>query len=182
VNSLLLDSRVLVALGLVGAIVYLVVVELGISAGRIHHGVSLSGVDVGGLNETEAVDRLEERAGRLEEAPIVVQGGGIERRLHPATILWRPRLDRSASKAMGVGRDGGLLRALGDRLQAWFGGVDIVWPAKAVDAKAVVAFMDGIEADAAELGKRLDRALLRRRIRTAITTWPREQVAIPLRP
>jgi hypothetical protein len=182
VNRLLLDSRVLVALAGVGALVYLFVAELGISAGRIHHGVSVSGVDVGGLTEAEAVSRLQRRARLLENEALVVRGGGIERSLLPRDISWRPRVERSAARALRVGREGGLMSALGDRLRAWLGGIDIEWPAKAGDGKEVVAFVDEIETEAAELGMELDRELLRRRIRLGITTWPREPVVIPLEP
>lgn len=48
-KKLSLLTRVLLGLGaLVGVLLYLLIVDLGVTAGRIHYGVSVSGFDVGG--------------------------------------------------------------------------------------------------------------------------------------
>jgi hypothetical protein len=44
----------LIGLGVAGVLVYVLIVDFGISAGRIHHGVSVAGVDLRGLTEAEA--------------------------------------------------------------------------------------------------------------------------------
>ena len=159
---------------------YLIVVDLGISAGRIHHGVTVQEVDLGGLTRTEAVVRLRARTRELKKEPVQLVGHGLDRSLLPTEVKWRPWPGQTASAAMEVGRSGGPLRALWDRLRAWFGGVEVQWVGKP-GARAMRAYVAEVNRDAAELGHDVDRALLRRRLRVSLTTWPREPVAIPLR-
>lgn len=168
----------LLVVGLIGALGYVLLVDLGVSAGRIHHGVTVAGVDLGGLTASEAVTRLQQRAREIKDAPIVLTGGGMELSLFPTELEWRPRPDRSAARAMRVGRDDAPFGALVDRTRAWFGGIDLDWAGRA-DPKLVLEVVDEVEQRVAEMGRRLNRGLLRFRIRNAITTWPREAVDIP---
>lgn len=111
---------------LAGVLLLLVLAEVAFSAGRIHPGVTVSGVEVGGLTPTRAAVLLEARLPGAAEEPVVVYhrdktweiaaskvGLGFD---YPATI----------ERAMAVGRTGGVSGYLGGRLGAWFGGVDVV--------------------------------------------------------
>ena len=73
------------ALALAGLAAYAVIVDLGVNAGRIHHGVSVDGVDVGGLSEVEAVQVLAARADELRAGP------GVEFALEGRTFSYRVR-------------------------------------------------------------------------------------------
>ena len=170
---------VLVSLAVALVLAYLVVVDLGISAGRIHHGVTVQGVDLGGLTEAEAAVRLRARARELKDEPVRLTGHGLDRSVLPTEVRWRPRPERTAAAAMEVGRGGGPLRALWDRVRAWLAGVEVDWAGKP-GARAMEAYIVALDRDAAARGHDLDRATLRRRLRLSLATWPREPVAIPL--
>lgn len=175
-----LATRLLLPLGVVIFLAYLLVLDLGISAGRIHHGVSVEDLDLGGLTKTEAAVRLQQRARQLENAPVELTGYGLDRSLLPTEVGWRPRPGRTAATAMRVGREHAPFIAMWDRLRAWFGGVEIEWKGRP-DPQLMSTYVKGVNRDALESGVRVDRVALRRAIRFAITTWPREPVRIPLK-
>ena len=164
---------------LAGLVAYLVVVELGVNAGVIHYGVRVRDVQLGGLTPDEAAARLDERAEQLMAAPIVLSAEGIDLRLYPSEIGWQPRVPETVDAAMEVGRAGGLGKAVRDRLQAWWKGVRVHWPAGAKALK-VEPFVDDVEEQAEALGYSTVRWKIRRKIRKAILQWPREIVPIPL--
>jgi hypothetical protein len=172
-------TRLLVAAGVVVFLVYLVLLDLGISAGRIHHGVSVQGVDVGGLTQAEATVRLRLRARDLKDDPVYLTGHGLDRSLLPTDVKWRPRPEETAAAALRVGRDGAPFGAMWDRLRAWFGGVELEWAGKP-RAKEMSAYVKDVARDAAAQGDEVDRVGLRRALRLGISDWPREPVAIPL--
>jgi hypothetical protein len=172
----------LFSMALVGVLVYLPIIDLGVSAGRIHHGVSVAGVDVGGLTEEEAVDRLRRRIELLRSEPVVFFGPeGLSVQLHPATIGWYPFVARSARAAMRIGRDGAPLGALHDRWRGWFGGVKLRWVSRP-NSKTVREFVDRVERQVNKAGYELDRPKLRRKVKRGINTWPRRQLRVPVIP
>ncbi|HYZ47102.1 MAG TPA: hypothetical protein VE712_05495 [Actinomycetota bacterium] len=173
-------TGVLWVVGVVACVLYLVVVDVGISAGRIHHGVSVDGIELGGLTAAEAEARLRSRAVELKEAPVDLVGHGLDRSVLPTDLGWRPRPDRTARSAMQLGRAGGPWSALWDRLRAWVGGVSLPW-AGGPDAQAMVAYVKDVDRDAAELGLEVNRARLRRQLRTSFSRWPRARVTVPLK-
>ena len=64
-------ARVLVAVAVL--LVAVVAVDLAVSAGRVHPGVKVQGVDVGGLSRDEAVQRIEEQLKpRLNETTVAL--------------------------------------------------------------------------------------------------------------
>jgi hypothetical protein len=175
-----LPRRSVALVTLVGVLTYLVIVELGISAGRVHHGVSVDGVSVGGLSEVEARARLRERALELQAAPVMLTGHGLDRPMWPAWVSWQARPARTVARAMRVGREGAPLGALWDRLRAWFVGVEVKWAAKP-SAQEMKGLVGEIHREGRGLGVRVDRFELRRMLRAALTTWPRRPVEIPLK-
>lgn len=176
----LLARTVLALVALLAVVAYLVIVDLGVSAGRIHYGVSVSHVDVGGLTALEASAELDERARELEERPVIFEFEGIRRSFFPREVDWRPNSLENAQLAMRVGRAGGPLAALEQRIEAWIRGVEVPWQGSA-DGRKVGALMDGWESALEELGLEIRRPLLRSRIRRAIVTWPRRPFPIPVR-
>jgi hypothetical protein len=168
-------------LALVGVLVYVPIVDLGVSAGRIHHGVSVAGVDVGGLTEPEAAEVLARRVELVGSEEVFFFGPGIRMLVDPVAIGWRPKPAGSAEAAMRIGREGGLAGALADRWRGWFGGIELRWAGKPSSRK-VRALVDEVERRARKLGYVLDRVKFRRKIKRGINTWPRRPLRIPVTP
>jgi hypothetical protein len=180
--SLPLLTRVVVVLGVVvGLLAYAVVVDLGVSAGRIHHGVSLNGeVDLGGLSAAEAFDLLHDLKDDLIGEPIVFSTEGLTlitcaRGCPPNGLGFRFDVPGTVKAAMDVGRSGGPLVALGRRAGAWLWGERITWAGRPRYAR-VTRLIDDWERRAAALGLRVDRGRLRFMLRTAARRLPYERV------
>ncbi len=181
-----LKSRLaLGALGLLAVAGYLVVVDLGMHAGRVHRGVKVAGFDVGGLTELEAFDALQERQALLAQTPVVFIANGFDCRVFPADpegredesvpdLGWSPQPFNTARDAMEVGRNG-VFSGLRERIDAWLGGYKIGW-AGTVDPRKVDEFLDYCEDNASVVNATVDRAKLRFRIRRQIVTYPRSPV------
>lgn len=151
---------------------YLVIVDLGINAGRIHYGVSVEKVDVGGLSAPEAVDRLRDHGLRLKSTAITFSAPGADCSFVPAQLGWGPQPADTTKIALAVGRDGGPFGALADRVRSWLGGVKVGWAGKP-DPDEMEDFLDECERSASGQGFDINREQLRYKVRRAIVTWPR---------
>lgn len=184
--AMTLSLRAKIALSLfvlLGVAAYLVVVDLGVSAGRVHHGVWIAdnaGLDLGGLTREEATALLEERELEMTRAPVFFTREGFECEFLPSELGWDARPFETAVAAFRIGRGESPLRALGTRIRAWLGGVRVDW-ADELDSTAVSRFIDNCEVQATALGYDLKRYRLRKRIAKAVTTWPRTVFNIPVR-
>lgn len=177
-------ARISLSIGIVAGLVgYLLIVEFGINAGRIHYGVELrGGIDVGGMTPAEANDFLEEQAEEMLADDIVLGGQGIHVRFYPRRptgvsddvleAAWSPHRRETVEAALAVGREDAPFGALADRWRAWFGGVKVAWQGKARSPR-VTEIIDKVERLGAEEGLTLDRVALRLKIRRALNTWPR---------
>ena len=166
----------LVILGVVG---YAILAEVAFSAGRIHPGVEVGGVDVGGLTPEEATERLDERGEQLRVEPVEFAAGELVCRFYPYDVGWQPQPARTAQAAREVGRAHAPFGALVDRARAWLDGVRVPW-AGIPKRRKVGDVMDVCEARAAELGLTIDRRRFRSKIRRALTRWDRKVFRIPL--
>ena len=164
---------------LVAAAAYAVVVEVAVSAGRVHHGVDVRGFDIGGLNHQEAIDALRERGDEMKESPMIFTAEGFDCRFTPDQIGWGPQPADTAATAMSVGRDNVPFGALGDRWRAWTRGVSIDWQGR-TDPARVGRELNRCEKASKGLGLQIDRARLRYLIKQTVVQWPREPVEIPL--
>lgn len=174
--------RVVVAgLTLAGALVYLVVFDLGVNAGRVHHGVSVQGIGLGGMTEADAAELLESRGDELARRPVSFGRRGLTRTLtfEPADIGWEPRWKQTLDQAMAVGREGPPLTALAERGRAWFG-TAVPWAGspKPDEMDRLLTRWERIGADA---GLTIDRAFLRYKIRRILSHRPRQSLyRVPL--
>ena len=105
---------------------YLVVVDLGIHAGRVHRGVSVAGHDVGTLTFPELVDELETHRDDLMEQPLTFTADGFEDEVSREELGWSPQPFETALEIFDVGR-GEVWTAAKDRLQGWLGEVEVEW-------------------------------------------------------
>ena len=166
-------AKLFVGVGVVLAIVvFLVIVDLGVNAGRIHYGVSVEKIDVGGLTAPQAVERLREHGLRLKSTAITFSAPGASCSFVPGELGWGPQPADTTKLALAVGRDGVPFRAVSDRVRAWLGGVKVGW-AGAPDHEEVTELIDECEKSASGQGLVIDRGQLRYRVRRAIVTWPR---------
>jgi len=100
---------------------------------RVAEGITIAGVDVGGLTETEARALLERRAAPAARAPIVFTVGEQRFAIRAATIGVEP--DWSAALATALREGSGFAPVRGyKRLQSRFLGTDIVPPARVYTA------------------------------------------------
>lgn len=166
-------SRAVIGLvAVAGFLVYLVIIDLGVSAGRIHHGVSVQGIDVGGLTRTEAARVLETGGRKRRESRVYFGHEGLRRlSFTPKEVGWWPQAEATADAAMQIGRDGSPFRALVERVRGWFGGVAIEW-AGPPRAGKVNRVLDRWEQIARKHGLDINRPFLRYKIRRAVTFHP----------
>lgn len=172
-------KTVLVLVLIVGAVSYLILLDLAVNAGRVHRGVSVAGFDVGGLNATEAADALEERGDAMKTSPMLFTAEGFDCRFTPEDVGWGPQPADTLEAALEVGRGGSLWQDLRDRLNAWSNGVRVEW-AGAPNPDEVDRELDRCEELAEAMGVTIDRARLRYKVKRAIVTWPRRPFRIPL--
>jgi hypothetical protein len=165
--------------GLLAAAVFLVVVDFGINAGRIHHGVTVRGIEVGGMTVQEATALLTSENEELEDSPVVLTREGFSCNFIPSELGWDGRPEATAIAAYRVGRGKSWFGALGARVKAWWSGATIDWN-DAIDRQAVSQLIDDCQVQAEALGYELRRWSLRHRIHEAIKLWPRAPVNIPV--
>lgn len=162
---------------------FLLIVEIGISAGRIHYGVEVrGGLDIGGMTPAEADEVMTERTELMLSEPIVLEGPGVTVRFYPqqpegvtTDVLvagWAPGRPATIEAALAVGRKNAPFGALADRWRAWVGGVKIGWRGHPLPRR-VKQIIDTVEELGEEQGLTLDRVALRLKIRRVLNTWPR---------
>ncbi len=167
------SKLLLVAVGAVGLFLYAVIVDVGISAGRIHRGVRVHDLALGGLTEAEAADAIAARGRELASQPLLFVRGEVECEMYPAEVGWRPRPFETAHAAMRVGRDGLPFGALWDRVLSWVRGVEVRWVDK-TNPRKVGDQIDLCEARAFANGMEINRGKLRYKIRRALSVQPRK--------
>jgi hypothetical protein len=180
-RSLSTPTRFFLALAaILGGLAFIGIVEFGISAGRVHHGVTVDGFAVGGLTLNEVQDTLVDRAHQFRDEPACLKHDVIVLCVDPVDVGWRPEPRETGSRAYAVGRTDGLLRALADRADAWTSGVDVPWEG-GPNGRKVGRVLDEWESIFEGRDLALRRFAARNAIREALETWPRETDAIPVR-
>ena len=166
----------------VAAAAFAIVVDLGVHAGRIHTGVRVHGVQIGYMTVDEAAEELEEVVPDLLNAPVLFQGPApVDCRFHAYETGWTPYPRETARAALRVGRAGGPLHALLDRLRALVSGVKVKWEARR-SVRRVVELIDDCEERVQAAGFELRRYEFRRRIWHAVELPPPRRVfRLPVR-
>ena len=137
---ILLGAGVLLALMLVA-----VVADLAVWAGRIHPGVRVSGVDVGGLSPADASAKLgKELAPRYKE-PVTVRFQDQSWPVDPAAVGAEPATAASVGTALAWGRGGSWVGDAVARLGAYLVPADVA-ASSTVDPAKFAAQMDAIAA------------------------------------
>jgi hypothetical protein len=178
---------VLVAFGLIAALAFVVIAELGINAGHVHYGVRVGSVDIGGMTQIDAAKALEQSKSndplkqRMKQTAVTFTKGDLKLSVVPGRVGWRVDAAATADRAMQVGRNG-VLRSAGDRIKAYLGGVSLPWAGSPSSTK--VGFLLNHWAKkiraAGYTFTQEDRSHFRYKIKRAMSAWPRTLQRIPV--
>jgi vancomycin resistance protein YoaR len=117
--------RPLLAAGLALVLVLgLVVADTALAAGSVRRGVTVGGIDLGGLSQVAARAKLAAAAPAAGARPLVLRASEARLELPRSQAGIQLDLDDSVAAAFEVGRSGMFDP---DRLRTWFGGVDLPW-------------------------------------------------------
>jgi vancomycin resistance protein YoaR len=114
-----------VGIVIVSALVLGFAFEALMTTGKVHPGVTVSGVEVGGMIPEKALLVVEAGLAERVSSPVTVTRGDKTWPISAEEIDLTFKHDAMVAEAMSIGRAGGLISALGGRLRAWSGGVEI---------------------------------------------------------
>ena len=129
-KSLPILEQLLIAIfaGCIIATGLLVAFGLGVQvwlAGRIAPGVTVSGIDIGGLSPQEAAILLNDQITYPTDGRILLRDGEETWLLTPAQLGMYMDPESSAAHAFGIGREGNLIKRLNDQWITWRYGYNI---------------------------------------------------------
>ncbi|NTU70852.1 MAG: hypothetical protein HGB10_03405 [Coriobacteriia bacterium] len=166
-------------MGVIAVVPALIGVDAAFSVGRIHPGVTVGGIDVGGMTAEKAVATLSAEIPKKTSAPVNIRYNGKEWEVASKDLALTYDYNALAASAAAVGRDQGFFANLKTNFSAWFGASKLPATGIADDAKlneligTIAADTDVVPVDAAvsvkgttfetspaESGVLLDRAAL----------------------
>jgi hypothetical protein len=174
-------AKVGVGIGaLVALVLFAIVVDLGVNAGRIHYGVSVDGVDLGGLTRREAIGELEDRSEDLAaDNVILLTAVGLNVGVRPDQLGWTFNPRGTVRYAYSVGRTDAPFGALSDRVGSWLWGTKVdlrgTWDDLVLRRK-----IDEWDERLSGLGRPIDRDALEALIRKAVADGDPGPHEIPL--
>lgn len=157
----------LVVGGLVFLLLFLIVVDLGVNAGRIHYGVSVAGRDLGGKTRSQATEILEARSKEISLQPILLTAEGLNVGIDADGLGWEPNVPATRRIAYDVGRRNAPFGAVADRVGCWLWGKRVDFVGK-WDRETLKEKFDEWDKRLTALGKPLDREKLRTILAEAI--------------
>lgn len=197
-----LSTRTKVLLG-VGAFLLAAVLVLAIEAGvnynKIHEGISVTGIDLGGLSEDEATAALETYVRDAQATPVTLTGDGKTWEVMPAEAGTKFDVAAAVAAAMGVTRESNVFVDLGRRWKLYFSDTDLPLQGSVDDAKlgslisgiAEEIDLDPVDAGLAiengdvkvvggQRGQAVDQDALSEQLSSLFVTLHSTEVAIPL--
>ena len=164
---------------MVALVLFLIVVDLGVNAGRIHYGVSVTGVDLGGMTRREATRELRERRKEINDQVILLTAQGLNVGVQPRCFGWRPNVRATVRVAFDVGRRDGPFGALADRVSSWLWGTKIEFQG-GLRADFLEYQVEGWDERLSPLGSPVDRDALRRLLEEAVAEGDTGPFEFPL--
>jgi vancomycin resistance protein YoaR len=184
---------------LVAIIVLALVIESGVHYNKVHTGISVSGIDLGGLTEDEAAAALERQAGVARTNSITLTGDGKSWDVMPDDMGAKIDVAGAVSAAMNLTRESNFVVDLGRRWKLYFSGTDLPLGgtidsakmdsllteiARELDVPPVDAGLaiDGMEITAIEgqNGRVVDQDALREQLGSLILSLHSTDLSIPL--
>lgn len=136
----------MVLAGVAALLLVAVVVDAAASAGRVHPGVTVGTVEIGGMNPEAAAAELERQLPAKATKPVVVRYQAKTWTLEPADVNVTFDYPALVSQAMSVGRSGSASRSVLQRLAAWAGRADLPAPV-VTNPEKLEAFLNTVADD-----------------------------------
>ena len=123
-----------------------VVIGYNISfAGKIYPGVAVAGVDLSGLEPTEAAQRLESNLVYPQQGKILFRDGEKIWLTSPAEVGFFLNPQATATSAFQYGRTGGPVKRLADQFKSWYSG-NAMPPLYVFNENIAQSYLEGIAA------------------------------------
>jgi vancomycin resistance protein YoaR len=138
------------ALMAVGAIIVIVVlailVDSAVYYNKVHSGVSVVGIELGGQTRAEATATLQGVVDQAQNSPLTLTYGGKSWTLMPSEVGAKMDVEAAVKAAMGVSRDGNIFSDIGTRWKLFFSKRDLSLTGSVDDTK-MQAFVAGVAKD-----------------------------------
>jgi len=134
---------VFVAAGVTAVVLLAVVIDVATSSGRVHPGVTVGTVKIGGMNPEAATAALERELPPMATKPVVLDYNSKSWTVKPDDIAVSFDYPMLVSQAMSVGRSGSASRSLLQRIAAWTGRADLPAPVIA-DQEKLASVLDKV--------------------------------------
>lgn len=118
-------------------------IDFAVYRDRVHGGVSVCGVDLGGLKRGEAIAALEAHVTQAQDVPLELIAAQKTFEVRPADVAAQPDVARAVAAALDVTRRGNLVVDLARRIGLWFHGEDVPMEGT-IDRKKLNAVVAGI--------------------------------------
>ena len=138
---LLFTGSALLALVLVG-----VMADLALSAGKVHPGITVAGVAIGGMNREAAAATLEKRLPAKANAPVTIVYRDKSWTVNPADLSVTFAYADLVDSAMAIGRNESFGTSALQRMAAWTGKAHLPAPVVA-DQSKLAALLDKVGSD-----------------------------------
>lgn len=134
---------IIIAGAIVAFVVLAIVVDSAVYYNKIHAGVSVSGISLGGATRDKAVAELSRVVQQSQQHKITLTSGDKTWDLLPPEVGTSFDIDGAVTAAMDVSRKSNFLVDLGKRIKLYFSGVDLPLNAS-VDAAKLDAYVQGL--------------------------------------
>jgi len=146
---------VVALVGLLSLAALVVVVDVAVSAGRIHPGVYVGDIPVGGMNVDEATTKIASEVATRAAQPVTIQADGLTWDVQASDVAFSMDATAHAQQAYEVGR-GDFRSTVLERLQSFVGGGTVVSIEPTCNAEAMDVVLatvsDGVATPAVDAG------------------------------
>ncbi len=176
------------------------IVDAALFVNKVHGGVTVSGIAVGGMDEKEALAEVNKLASRLEKRTITVKYQGKVWEIDPTELKVNINREKTVQNAFKVGRQNGVFKSIGEKISLWFKPKNIL-PVFTYDKEKLYNLIDGIAktvdvpAEDAQLkiidgraaitdskdGRRVDKKSLTNKIQQLLVSKDTYKVALPIK-
>jgi vancomycin resistance protein YoaR len=128
---------------LVCLFVLAVLVDSALSYNKVHSGIRVAGVDLGGLTKAEAISALDQAVKAAQDDPITLRAGDKSWTVLPTDVGAAVNVEAVVKTAMGVTRQSNVFGDIGARWKLYFSTNEVPLTGT-VDSAKLAAFIAGI--------------------------------------